>query len=92
MFAILSSAFNAALGWVFRAVLIKFLVAFSVFYLVRLVAEVAVSFVPSAAALQSAFSAIPAGVWFFLDAFQIGFGLNVCFSAYVSSFIIRRMS
>lgn len=92
MFAILASAFNAALGWIFRAAVVKFMVAFTLFHFIRLVVEVVASLGPSAEALQSAFAAIPPGVWWFLDGFQIGFGLTACFSAYAAAFIIRRVS
>lgn len=92
MFAILTSAFNVALGWIFRAVLIKFLVGFALFYFIRLVVEAMAAFTPSASALQAAFAAIPPGLWWFLDAFQFGFGITVCLSAHASAFIIRRIS
>ncbi|MFD0950397.1 hypothetical protein ACFQ0F_08365 [Paraperlucidibaca wandonensis] len=92
MYAILFSAFNSALAWVFRAVLVKFVVAYTLFHFIRLVVEVVASLGPSASALESAFAAIPPGVWWFLDAFQIGFGLTVCLSAYSAAFIIRRLS
>lgn len=92
MYAILFSAFNSALAWVFRVVLVKFIVGFACFHFIRLVVEVVTSLGPSSQALEGAFAAIPPGVWWFLDAFQIGFGLTACLSAYSSAFIIRRLS
>jgi hypothetical protein len=82
------------LTWVFREIVIKFLVFTAVFALVALLVPYAVSYLTSfigTGPLTSAFSALPAGVWYFLDLFRAGFGIPLCISAMVSAFMIRRL-
>lgn len=80
--------------WLLREIIIKFIVVSAVFFLVAIFVPFAVSYVAGfigVGSLTSAFSALPAGIWFFLDYFQVGFGLPLVIAAAVSRFLIRRL-
>ncbi|MCL2875468.1 MAG: DUF2523 domain-containing protein [Betaproteobacteria bacterium] len=83
-----------ALGWFVRDVVVKFLVFSGLYALLLLLVPLAVSFLGgfiSSSSLNDIFSAIPAGVWFFLDLFRIDLALPLVISAYVARFLIRRL-
>ena len=80
--------------WLVRDIVIKFLVLTGVFAVVALLVPKVVSLVTSfinPSVLSAAFGGIPPGLWYFLDIAQIGYGLPLLISAYVTRFLIRRM-
>lgn len=80
--------------WVFRTVVVKFVVMAALFAVVGFLVPYVVGFMASflnVDSLSSAFSSLPSGVWYFLDYFQVSFGLPLLISAWVSRFLIRRM-
>lgn len=80
--------------WIFRDIVVKFLVFTAVFALVAFLVPKAVGYLGSfinPAGLSSAFGAVGPGVWFFLDFFQLGYGVPLLISAWVSRFLIRRL-
>ena len=80
--------------WIFRDVVIKFVVFAAVFALVAFLVPKAVGYLGSfinPAGLTNAFSSVGSGVWFFLDFFQLGYGVPLLISAWVSRFLIRRL-
>lgn len=93
MFGIFLSAINAALAWLVRSVLVKFVIFFALFFVVtEFVAVLVGNLLPSGdGGLAAAFSAQYAGVWYFLDLFQIPLGVPLVLSAYVTRFIVRRI-
>ncbi len=91
MFGIFLSALYAALGFVFRSAVLKFVAFFVLFFVTTEFIQLVVPLLPGTSALTSAFSAQSSGVWFFLDLFKVGFGVSACLSAYVTRFIIRRI-
>jgi hypothetical protein len=91
MFGILLSALNSVLGWVFRSLLVKFGLFFALFFITSEFAGFIASLLPDASSLNGTLSNIPASTWFFLDAFQLPFGLSALVSAYTTRFIIRRI-
>jgi hypothetical protein len=84
----------AVVGWIVREVVIKFIVIAAIYAALVVVApmvvEYAGSFV-SASSLDSAWGALPAGLWYFLDWFRVGLGAPVVISAYLARFMIRRV-
>lgn len=91
MFAILSSAFNVVLGFVFRGVIVKFLIMFAAWYLaIELVVAVA-SYVPAVSSLSAALAAFPPTLWYFLDLMRLDIGIPLVLSAYGTRFLIRRI-
>lgn len=93
MFGILLSAFNVVLGFVFRSVIVKFVIFFALFFVVSgFVAVLSASgLLPSATSLSSSLGGIPSTVWYFLDLFGASYGLKVVVAAMVARFIIRRI-
>ena len=93
MFGILLSAFNSSLGFIFRSVLYKVVVFFVLFFVVTEFVAVLQSsgILPTAYALSGVMYGIPAGVWYFLDLFNVSAGIPILLSAYVTKFIIRRI-
>lgn len=91
MFGILLSALNSILGWVFRGLVIKFVVFTALYLIVFELVSVMASWLPSGASLSSAFAGIGAGTWYFLDLFAVSVGVPLLVSAYLTRFIIRRI-
>jgi len=93
MFAILFSAFNAALAFIFRSIIIKFVVFFALYYVTTGFISVLQSsgILPSAANLTSSLDLIPSDVWYFINFFAISYGIKTVISAYAARFIIRRL-
>jgi hypothetical protein len=80
--------------WILREVIIKFVVFVSIFALVAFLVPFAVQYLGdhiAPGALNGAFSVVGPGVWYFLDFFQLGYGLPLLISAGVSRFLIRRL-
>lgn len=80
--------------WIFRAVVIKFVVFTAIFALVAFLVPKVVGYLGSfinPGGLTSAFSAVSPGVWFFLDFFQLSYGVPLLISAWVARFLIRRL-
>lgn len=93
MFAILISAFNATLAFVFRSIVVKFLIMFALFFVVSAFVPVLQSagLLPSASALSSAFGSLPASVWYYLHVFAIDVGGPMVIAAWAARFVIRRI-
>lgn len=93
MYAILMSAVWSALSWLFRSVLVKFVLYFGLYFFVT----EAVSFLqgqgvlPTVASLTQAFGALGSGVWYFLDLCSVNFGMPLVISAHAARFFIRRI-
>ena len=82
------------ISFLVREVIVKFVIFTAVFALVVVLVPKAVGYLSpfiSGGSLSSAFSGLPAGVWFFLDFFNLGFGLPLLISAFVARFLIRRL-
>lgn len=91
MFAILASAFNAALGFIFRGVIVKFGIMFAAWYIAIELVTAVVSYVPSSAALTSALTAFPPTLWYFLDLMRLDLGIPLMLGALTTRFLIRRI-
>lgn len=93
MFSILMSAIWSLVGWVFRAGVAKLLTFVALFEVVSL----AMSYVTSVNGMQaptvlsSALSAIPSGVWYFLDYLGFSSFFPMLLAAVVTRFLIRRI-
>lgn len=81
-------------SWIFREIVVKFLVFTALFALLVFLIPKAIAIVSpwvSTSGLSSAFSGLGAGVWFFLDFFQLAYGVPLMISAWVARFLIRRL-
>ncbi len=78
----------------FREVVVKFLVFTAIFAVVVFLVPKAVAYLApfiGTAGLSGAFGGLAGGVWFFLDFFNMSFGVPLLISAYVARFLIRRL-
>lgn len=91
MFGILLSALNSVLAWVFRSLLIKFVLFFALYIITSEFVGFIVALLPGTGAVDDALSGIGATTWYFLNVFEIQAGVAMVVSAYATRFIIRRM-
>lgn len=81
-------------SWLLREVVIKFGVMTALFAVVAFLIPKAINLVTpwiGVNGLSGAFAGLGPGVWFFLDFFQIGTGVPLLISAFVTRFLIRRL-
>ncbi len=82
------------LSFLLREVVVKFVVFAAVFALVVFLVPFAVSYIApfiGTGSLTSAFGALGPGVWWFLDMFNLAYGVPLVVSAYVARFLVRRL-
>ncbi len=93
MFGVVLSALNSVLGFIFRAVVVKFGVFFALFYVTTefIAALTSSGLFPSSSSFNGLWAGVPAGVWYFWDLFNFSFGFAALLSAWVTRFIIRRL-
>lgn len=87
---------GAMLGWIFQAIVVKFVVFTAIFLLISLSIPIVLSTILPVGAsgdggLQALFSALPGGIWYFLHWAQIPIGFSILLTAYTTRFIIRRI-
>lgn len=91
MFGIVLSVFNTALAWIFRSVLVKFILYFALFFVTSEFIGLITNLIPDGSSVNSTLAGIGASTWYFLDAFKVQTGLSLVVSAYATRFIIRRI-
>ncbi|NUW61932.1 DUF2523 family protein [Cronobacter muytjensii] len=91
MFGILVSAFNSVLSYLLRTVVIKFAVFSALFLVVKELMGAITDLLPKSSNLQSLFDSLPDAAWYFLNLFQVPFGISLVISALFTRFIIRRL-
>lgn len=91
MFGILLSAFNTVLGFVFRQIIVKFIVLFGLFFVIQAFVSTLGSFLPDPASLTGALGALTSGMWWFLDLFAFSQGAPLVVTSMVYRFLIRRI-
>jgi hypothetical protein len=87
---VLSALFSFA-GWFAKSTMVKFGLFFGLFFVTSQFIELMVPLLPGASSLQSAFSTLSPGLWYFLTIFQVPAGVPMVLSAYVTRFMIRRI-
>lgn len=86
--------FAPLVSWIFRGVVVKFLVMTAVFAVMAALIPVAIGLIApylGVASLTSAFGGLDSGVWWVLDFFALGYGIPLLLSAAVTRFLIRRL-
>lgn len=91
MYGILLSALNAALAFVFKQVIVKFLVIFALYFVIQAFVSVLGGFIPNPTSLTGALGSITSGSWWFLDLFAFSQGASLVVTALVYRFLIRRI-
>jgi len=87
---VIASALWTIIGWLFRSVLIKFLVMFALYFVISEFSSVLLSLLPPIT-FGNSFTVLSPGVWYFLDFFQIQQGAPMLLSAFLTRFLIRRI-
>lgn len=81
-------------AWFVRGVVVKFLYLTAIFALLAIVIPVGINLITphiGTAGLSSSFSGVSAGVWWWLDFFNLAYGVPLLISAYVARFLVRRL-
>lgn len=92
MFAILLDVFYASVSWLFRTVILKFVLYSVLLFFIGDVTQYLSSLLPSGdGGLSSSFSGWTSSMWYFFDLFNLGVGLPAILSAFVLRFAIRRI-
>lgn len=93
MYAVLMSAVWSDLSFVFRSILIKFVLYFALFFFVSEAVQYlqTSNILPNVSTLNGAFGGIGADVWYFLDLCSFSYGVQVILAAYAARFVIRRI-
>lgn len=82
------------ISWIFRTVVIKFVVLTAIFAVLAVVIPVAINLISpfiGVSSLTGAFAGIPSGMWWFLDLFNLSYGVPLLIAAFVTRFLIRRL-
>ncbi|HAV8295218.1 TPA: DUF2523 domain-containing protein [Escherichia coli] len=91
MWAILLAAVNTAIAFVFRTVVIKFVLFTAVYLFISEIIPLVISRLPSAGNISDLFSRLPSGVLWLLHVFSVDVVLPVVVSAMFTRFFIRRI-
>lgn len=91
MFRILLSAFNTALGFVFRSIIVKFAVFFGLFFVTTAFIPILKGLIDKFLFNGDLFNQLPDIVIYFLNLAQFSYGASLCISAILTRFIIRRI-
>lgn len=86
--------FEPLVSWIFRGVVVKFVILTGIFAVMAIVIPAAISLVAphlGVTSLNSAFGGLGSDVWFYLDFFALGYGIPLIISAAVARFLIRRL-
>ena len=91
MFGILISALNTLLGFVFRSLIIKFVVFFALYFVVQGFVEILVELLPDSSNLSSLLANLSNGFWYFINLSKLPQGISMIIPAMFTRFIIRRI-
>lgn len=93
MFGILVSAFNVALGWLVRGVVIKFVILSAIAYVISWIADAVLSQldISPLTGMQTLIDSLPAGLLWAMGLFRFDVGLPLVMGAMLTKFIIRRL-
>lgn len=81
----------SVISWFVRSVLVKFLIMFSLFFVMSEFIPILVKLLPNSTNLKDLFSLLPDSVWYFLNYFKVPIGITMVISALLTRFLIRRI-
>lgn len=88
------SILSPLISWIFRGVVVKFVILTGIFAVMAIVIPAAISYLAphlGVTSLNAAFGGLGSDVWFYLDFFALGYGIPLLISAAVTRFLIRRL-
>lgn len=90
----MGSLLSKLLGFIFKKSVVKFWALGLLYFIVLDFVPTLISWTGADALLNDVFAMfgnIPSGVGYFLSAFNLGFGVKLIVSAYITRFLIRRI-
>lgn len=87
----MASFFISVITWVFRSILVKFLIMFALFFVVSEFIPVLIKLLPTDTNIKNLFDLLPEQMWYFLNYFKIPTGVTLIISAMLTRFLIRRI-
>ena len=81
-------------SWIFRGVVVKFVILTALFAVMTLLIPKAIEFATpylGVNSLNATFGGMDSGIWWYMDFFALDFGLPLMISAAVARFLIRRL-
>lgn len=81
-------------SWLLREVVVKFTIMTALFVVLAFLVPKAASLISpwlETSDLSNSFADLSPGIWFFLDFFDLGYGVPLLISAGVTRFLIRRL-
>ncbi|MEB7084290.1 DUF2523 domain-containing protein [Escherichia coli] len=91
LFSLLLSSLFSVLTFILRGIVFKFILFWGLYFLVHEFIEVVSSWLPQSTDIKNLFSMLPDSAWYFLDLFQVSYGLSTVISALLVRFFIRRV-
>lgn len=91
MFALITSALYGVLGFVFRSIIVKFVIFFALLFVVQEFIPVMVSWLPVDVNLKSFFDMLPDSAWYFIELFKLPLGIQLVINALIARFMVRRI-
>ena len=90
----MQAIFFKVFRWLISASQVKFVVFTAIFAIVNYFQTFIVDYInpfTSTSALNSAFSALSPAVWYFVNIFNLSYGVPLCVGAFTVRFLIRRI-
>jgi Protein of unknown function (DUF2523) len=91
MYGIFLSALNVVLGFVFKKLIVQFIILFAIYFTIQAFVTVLSGFIPKPSDISGGLAGIAAGSWYFMDLFAFSQGASLVVAALVSRFLIRRI-
>ena len=93
MFGIVLSALNAILGWIFRGVVIKFVILTALYYVITFIVSEVLSLldISPVEGLEASINSLGASILFFMGVFKLEVGIPLILGAMLTAFMIRRL-
>lgn len=91
MFGLIVSALNGLLVFVFRTVVIKFVLFFALMFVVQEFIPVMVGWMSLNYDIPTMFQALPESMWYFFNLLNFTQGLMMIINAWLVKFMIRRI-
>lgn len=91
MYGIVVAAINSALVFIFRSVVLKTIVFFSLYYVVSSFVSYLSDKLPTVSNIDTLFNNMPDFFMYFFQVFECSTGFSLLLSAWILRFMIRRI-
>lgn len=91
MFSLIVAALNTLLGFIFRTVVVKFIILFALYFVVITFIPVLSRLLPTQYSINALIAQLPDYAMYALNLVNFPYGFSLCLSAMATRFIIRRI-